>query len=230
MLRSFPDSRSGRHQRLALLIHTLVSMRPKGGARIRVAYRVSARGAVGFLPGTHVEWEAVAGVNVLRFRIYREKNVSSAKERYTYLPPSIEALGVRPVAEVIAYLVREQPPSGGYLLTAPRGATGWWPTPYTAQSRAFKMAYERAWPGRPSQRFSAQSCRKSLASWLWWDRWSKRLIADHGGWSIGRSKNAVDVCFRSSPVIMVLALCNLGREHWRNAVELRAVATRAPPR
>ena len=69
--------------------------------------------------------------------------------------------------EVIVYLVGEQPPSGMYLLEAPRGASGWWPT---------------------------------------------------------------DVYYRSSPVIMVLALCNLGREHWRNAVELRAVATRAPPR
>ena len=51
-----------------------------------------------------------------------DKNVDSSKVRK--VPTPAKVLGVRTVELMQAYLVKMEPPSGGYLLAAPKGRQG----------------------------------------------------------------------------------------------------------
>ncbi|KAK3287255.1 hypothetical protein CYMTET_5227 [Cymbomonas tetramitiformis] len=83
-----------------------------------------------------------ASTDQLRF----DKNADARKPRRFYLPEEVHELGVRPVELLENYILRERVPSGGLLFTAPKGATGWYGTPYKGHGRAFKKAYQRAFP------------------------------------------------------------------------------------
>ena len=221
--KGFKKTRSGRHQRLALWVHALGVVRKSAGGRLTVRYRVR--------PGPHgrpvVQWHPKSQVQVHRgdhayisVKVTRDKNVSAWKHRETFIPEQIKVLGFSPVAELEEYMVRERPPSGGFLLAAPLGKSKFRTTPYSNQSNAFKTAYEVAHglakKSARSAKYGSQSCRKSMAQWLWDDDWDKRVIADHGGWALQR--DAVDIYFKTGRVKMLWAITHLGhvqrkREH-----------------
>ena len=123
-------------------------------------------------------------------RVNVDKNVDSSIEAHAYIPAAVPALGVRPVDMLRDYLLRFRPPSGGYLLAAPRtqglGSATFHPGLYTCLGRAYRTAYLRAFPDASTRsadmsRVSAHSGRKSLSQWLWDAYQSVRLIADAGG-------------------------------------------------
>ncbi|KAK3285320.1 hypothetical protein CYMTET_7071 [Cymbomonas tetramitiformis] len=82
----------------------------------------------------------------VRGQLRFDKNADARKPRRFYLPEEVPALGVRPVELLENYILRERVPSWGPLFTAPKGATGWYGTPYKGHRRAFKKAYLRAFP------------------------------------------------------------------------------------
>jgi hypothetical protein len=231
--RGFPDTRSGRHQRIACIVSTFGVLRPRGASRLRVYHRfaTSEQGrALVFERRSAFQWVKVdSGVRALRIRVTKDKNVLGGRVRHAYLPERVEALGLEPAREVMEYIASEGVPSGSFLLAAPQGRRGFRSTEYTGACRAFQKAFERAHPGRSGASFGAQSCRKSLASWLWWDGQSKRAIADQGGWSLRSRKDAVDVYFKTSPVTLLHMLTHLGQGHQRQLQELQACHPSASP-
>ena len=208
------QTRSGRHRRLCLWLHTLGVLRKSAGARLRVRFKLKHTSA-----GTHIQWSEKSDIRVESFnsqriivcKISKDKNVKAWKIRETVIPGEVKVLGLRPVEELEKYILSEQLPSGSYLLAAPVGRNAFRSTPYSNQSNAFKAAFQQVYPNAPVDRvnlFGSQSCRKSMASWLWDDDWDKRVIADHGGWALQR--DAVDIYFKTGRAKMLWAIQNLG--------------------
>ena len=209
-------TRSGRHRRLALWFHTLGVVRKSAGARLRVKYRIRrdshGQQQVVFSNDSPVQVCRDDHISYIKVVVSKDKNVQAWKHRTTYIPARVKALDINPVAALEKYLIDERPPSGGFLLAAPLGKNGWRTTPYSNQSNAFKQAYEKS-QGLPSgtpaaSMYGSQSCRKSMAQWLWDDDWDKRVIADHGGWALQR--DAVDIYFKTGRVKMLWAITHLG--------------------
>ncbi|KAK3239210.1 hypothetical protein CYMTET_50845 [Cymbomonas tetramitiformis] len=75
----------------------------------------------------------------VRGQLRFDKHADARKPRRFYLPEEVPALGVRPVELLEDYILRERVPSGGLLLTAPKGATdiGGWYTPAVAMDLYF---------------------------------------------------------------------------------------------
>ena len=76
-----------------------------------------------------------------------DKNVNALKRRRAYIPDEVPTLGVRPVEELLAYLREARPPSGGYLLSAPKSVAQrtFRATRFTAMAQAFKRAFRRVY-------------------------------------------------------------------------------------
>ena len=210
------STRAGRHQRLALWFHTLGVVRKSAGARLKVKYRIrrDSRGqrTVVFSSDSPVQICRDDHISYIKVVVSKDKNVQAWKHRTSYIPAHVKALDINPVTELENYLIDEKLPSGSYLLAAPLGKVGWRSTPYSNQSNAFKQAYEKAHSlpkGAPAASvYGSQSCRKSMAQWLWDDDWDKRVIADHGGWALQR--DAVDIYFKTGRVKMLWAITHLG--------------------
>lgn len=234
LARGFPDTRSGRQRRLAFLFCTVGVLRKETGPALRVEYEVVAdatgRERVRFGPDSDLQEVNLDGVRCLRARRVVDKNVRAGMHRDSYFPESIPSLGVRPRREILAYILRERPPSGSRLLSAPLGERGFRPTRYRNLGRAVKQAYERTFPGRDSSRVGAQSCRKAMATWLWDDGRMKRVIADIGGWSLRSRKDAVDVYFTTTPAEIVHVLSTLGRGPTARARERDDIQAANPTR
>ena len=213
--RGFPDTRSGRHRRIAFLFCTVGVLRKGTGPELRIEYRIrqDARGRerVIFGPRSDLQDLTLDGVRCLRARRVVDKNVLAGTFRDSFFPERIEALGVSPRKEILEYILRERPPSGGQLLAAPAGQTGFRTTRYSNVGKAVKEGYKRTFPSRDASRVGAQTCRKSMATWLWDDGRMKREIADIGGWSLRSRKDAVDVYFTTTPGKIVHVLSTLGR-------------------
>ena len=194
----FAGTRAGKHQRLSFVLCTFGPLRPGASARLVVRYRVAASGAVVFLPGSQVEvvrGDVAHPHPYIRLTVLRDKNMDARRAHVCYIPSRV--LGVRPVRLLEEYLRTVRPPSGGYLLVAPRGRAGFHRTPYRSHCRAFRAAYRRALPGGTVglSRVGGGTPRKSMAQWLWDAGHSKRVIADVGGWRT--REDAVDGYFRT---------------------------------
>jgi hypothetical protein len=68
--------------------------------------------------------------------------------------------------------------------------------------------------------YGGQSCRKSMAQWLWDDDWDERVIADHGGWALQR--DAVDIYFKTGKVKVLWAVTHLGHVQRKREKKLSA--------
>ena len=192
--RGFLNTPQGKHQRLALLLCTLLPLRAGAAARLRVEYTVRG-GEVVYAPDSHVRvvrgdpaWGkpyVLVTVGHGRYgdkRAHRDKNVSARNRRDIPIPH--RALGLRPVKVLEDYLCTVQPPSGGYLLAAPVGRRGRFnTTEYKSAGSAWQRAYKRAF-GKTKLRLGSGSARKSMSQWLSEAGYSWFQIKDIGGWSI----------------------------------------------
>ena len=223
-------TRSGRHRRLALWFHTLGVVRKSAGARLKIKYRLrrdsQGRKVVVWAANSPVQVCRDGEIRYIKISVTKDKNVQAWKHRITFIPAKVKALGINPVEELEKYIIEESLPSGSNLLTAPFGKAGWRATPYSNQSNAFKEAYAKA-HGLPkkspqAQVYGSQSCRKSMAQWLWDDDWDKRVIADHGGWALQR--DAVDIYFKTGRVKMLWAIAHIGHVQRARRKKLQAEA------
>eukprot|EP00854_Cymbomonas_tetramitiformis_P030128 gene30128-biopygen31393 len=144
----------------------------------------------------------------VRGRLEKDKNVNARKPRYFYMPEHIPGLDISPVSMLEEYIIREGVPSGGLLFLAPKGATGWYPGPYTGHGRAFVRAYRRAYPDAEDHRcYGGGSARKSLGQWLdicgWASGWGSRMISDVGGGVVERAVELVKKMYGDCDVPIV---------------------------
>lgn len=206
----FADTRSGRHRRLCLMVQNCGILRKNAARRLRCDYRVRGDGTVHYGPSSDVWVDREDRRPYIRLKVNADKNVTARKQREAVIPDVVRRLGIRPVAMLEGYLVRERPPSGGYLLAAPLGRTGFRTTPYGNMGKAYQDAYRTAFPqAGDANRFGSGSARKAMSQWLWADGWAKRVIADAGGWFL--KKSAVDLYFRTEPKRILAAIRNIGR-------------------
>ena len=207
---------SGLHQRLALLLLNLGCLRRNAAAHLRVVYELERDGSIYFGPESNIAvlYDTERCQYYIELRVDVDKNVREGDQVFAYIPEEIPGLQLHPVRILLDYLRRVQPPSGGYLLAAPRSKqfppTSFHSTLYSSFSSAFKNAHKRAWPSAaPSTRarISSHSGRKSLAQWLWDAYRSTRLIADVGHWKC--QSDAVHLYFVSSRAVILDALSQL---------------------
>ena len=205
------ESRKQRHLRLFYIFLTLGMLRNNAAGQLRVFYEVDILGRVRLLPESDVQALTDATGLYLRAKVDVDKNVTAETERFAYLP-ECPYLGVNPAVELFSYLRDVRPPSGGYLFAEPhQRGTAFSVKPFKGFGKPLKHAYLRAYPlTDPAfvSRLGSHSGRKSLAQWLWEAGWSKRLIADAGGWFIKRE--AVDLYFATSPEMILTAIRTLG--------------------
>ena len=207
----------GHHRRLCLLISTLGCLRRTAVTQLRVSYTVDGS-VVSFTDDSDVEvlWHPELRERYIRLHIRLDKNVAPGREVYTYIPERVPALGVSPVQDLLAYVLRFRPPSGGYLFSAPKtAALGPGPfhsTPYTQLGPAFREAFLTAFPLRATRsvdasRVASHSGRKSLCQWLWDMSVHSRLIIDIGHWAV--PKDAFNLYFLSSPAVILKTIRDL---------------------
>ena len=219
------DTTWGLHNRLALLLLNLGCLRRKAAQHLRVVYSVVGS-TVQFCSTSDiwVDHDQELRQDFIALRILVDKNVREGDDdTRAYIPEHIPSLGVRPVSVLLHYLRRVGPPSGGFLLAAPRQAalplpgvrlppSAFYSTAYTAFSAAFQRAVRRAIPassraGLPLSRIGSHSGRKSLAQWLWERYGSSRLVADVGHWR--HSGDALNIYFVSSRRVILSCLARL---------------------
>ena len=212
---------SGHHRRLCLLISTLGCLRRAAVTQLRVSYSVEAS-VVSFSADSDVQvlWHPELRARYIRLHIRLDKNVAPGREVFTYIPDRVPALGVFPVRDLLSYILRFRPPSGGYMFAAPRtpalGPGPFYHTPYTQLGLAFRGAFLKAFPVRDSRsadasRVASHSGRKSLCQWLWDMSAHSRLIIDIGHWAV--PKDAFNLYFSSSPAIILQTLRDLSPVH-----------------
>ena len=147
--------------------------------------------------------------------IMADKNVNARKRRQFYMPDVIPKLGIAPPDMLDEYIIRERPPSGGYLTVAPLGKRGFRETPYGNHGKAFASAYRQAFPEDQAWKvYGSGSARKSMAQWLWASGWAKRVVSDAGGWY--SKKSAVDMYFKTEPEKIRHAIRHVGERNVRN--------------
>ena len=210
------STNSGLHNRLALLLLNFGCLRRKAAAHLRIFYRLSGAGQIIYLPESNVKvlWDEDRREYYIELKVDVDKNVLEGDCVYAYIPHSIPSFDLHPVHLLEDYLRRVRPPSGGFLLAAPRGrfppASSFFTGPYSNFAKAFRSAYLRAWPGASADvihRIGSHSGRKSLAQWLWDAYQSTRLIADIGHWKT--SGDAFNLYFVSSRAVILDCLSRL---------------------
>ena len=208
----FADTRSGRHRKLCLMFQNGGILRQNAARRLRIFYRVRRGGDIVYDETRSSVWvdrsrrrPAISG------KVSADKNVNARKQREFHIPHRIYKLGIKPVEMLENYLRQERPPSGGYLLAAPKGREGFYDTAYTGMTKAYKQAYQHSHPdATDSARFGSGSARKAMSQWLWSDGWAKRIISDAGGWFM--KKSAVDLYFKTEPDKILRAIRNVGKK------------------
>jgi hypothetical protein len=119
------------------------------------------------------------------------------------------ALGARPVQLLRDYLLLRRPPSGGFLFAAPRGKS-FRETRYSNFNEALRKAYIKAFPdATDAKRYAGGSPRKTLAQLIWDAGYSKRILADVGGWAL--RTDAVDIYFQTQGHQILQLLHGLGK-------------------
>ena len=209
-------SPAGLHNRLALLLLNFGCLRRKAAAHLRVSFYIAESGQVVYRPESNVRvlWDSERQEYYIELQIDVDKNVLEGDRVFAYIPQAIPGFGLSPVHLLDDYLRRVRPPSGGFLLAAPRSRqfppTSFQSGPYSNFAKAFKTAYLRAWPSASATdtaRIGSHSGRKSLAQWLWDAYQSTRLIADIGHWKT--SGDAFNLYFVSSRAVILDCIARL---------------------
>ncbi|KAK3281431.1 hypothetical protein CYMTET_10781 [Cymbomonas tetramitiformis] len=167
------SGRSGRFQQLVYMMKTFGCLRPGAVRWLRVYFDLYWEG-----PSLCIHWRKppvptdphVLVVHndeelspYIRGSLVFDKNADARKPKEFFIPSEVPALGVFPVQMLEEYVVREGLTSGSLLCRAPKGASGWYPGPYSGFGRAYQKAFARAFPGRDDAcHYGGGSLRKSL--------------------------------------------------------------------
>jgi hypothetical protein len=214
--RGFKNTPSGDHNKLAVALSLLGMLRQKAATSLIVRYRIHVGPAgeqtVEFLEGTdvYVVRDTDLGDHIA-INVDVDKNVNALKRRQGFIPDEVPALGLYPVAMLIRYIIKYRPPSGGFLLAAPRSAKmkTFRSNRFTGLSNAVKRAFTAVFPlDATVELIGSHSGRKSLAQWLWNAGNCRRVIADAGGWFMKR--DAVDLYFKTAPKMILHAVRYVG--------------------
>jgi hypothetical protein len=177
------DNRQARHARLAMMLATFGPFRSVAAKSLRVFYKVRA-GRVTFGEKSDVRIVVDDGdwrEPYILITSSVDKNVDSSKVRKVPIPARV--LGVSTVKLLQSYLVEMKPPSGGYLLAAPKGKQSWSTTRFSGMSKMVKAAFARAFPEKPALGVGGSSLRKSWAQWMKRTRCTEFEVVDVCGWS-----------------------------------------------
>ena len=216
--RGFKTTPSGEHNKLAVMFSLLGMLRQKAATHLIIAYRVVYNSSGALV----VEYRPESDVRVVRnadlgdhilINVDVDKNVNALKRRQAYIPSEVGALGLHPVLMLERYLIKYRPPSGGFLLAAPKSAKlkTFRENRFTGLSGAVKRAFAAVFPRDAAvDLIGSHSGRKSLAQWLWNAGHCRRVIADAGGWFMKR--DAVDLYFKTAPKAILHAVRYVGME------------------
>jgi len=201
------------HHRLGFMLLIFAMLRQRAAVLLIIRYTIVI--AAGQLP--LIIYHADSDIRVVRndpelgphivINVDVDKNVNSTSARLAYLPEAIPDMGIFPIDVLESYLLRVRPPSGGFLLAAPKGLKNhtFFTNPFTGMAGVFIKAFKKAFPNSPKQEFiGSHSGRKSLAQALWDMGLCRRFIADVGGWFI--KHDAVDIYFKTRPFAILAAL------------------------
>ena len=129
--------------------------------------------------------------------------------------------------DLLSYLARETPPSGGKLFAYPdKKGRGFAFKKCTTFNTYLKSAYRSAFPDSSKDsvsRLGSHSGRKTLANMLWNAGFARRLIVDAGGWFLKRE--AIDLYFKTAPYVILQAIASLAMDG-SSTIQHSTVATR----
>ena len=188
-------TRFGRQHHLFTIFCTFGPLRPNAAAHLIVRY-VITDGVLSTLPDSDVKFfpngDPDHSERFLCITVFVDKNVNPSQPQVRYLPAFV--CGV-PVYDIIYnYILIERPPSGGYLLAAPkslRAGSGFRDTPFSAFNENFKSAVATALPELTASDYGGGTPRKSMAQWLNVAGIPRHVIADVCGWA-RPDRNAMD--------------------------------------
>ncbi len=201
MARGFDlQTRAGRHHQLVVVLCALGPFRPVAAKHLCCTYTVHRDGSVAYAPESHVRVvrpSAEGRDAYILLKVTHDKNLRRGHSRLHPIP--YKAMGVRPVELLEDYLRDIRPPSGGFLLTAPKGLQrDFYGGKYTGFSTAVRNAFERAFPGVDSAYVSGATPRKSMPQWMHEAGHSLEEIADVGGWALRARLEAVHNYFKTN--------------------------------
>ena len=201
MARGFDlHTRVGRHHQLVVVLCALGPLRPVAAKHLTCTYTLRLDGSVSYAQESHVRVVRPRdggrrGAYIL-LKVAYDKNLKRGESRLHPIP--YKAMGVRPVELLEDYLREVCPPSGGYLLTAPKGLRhDFYGGKYTAFPTAVRNAFERAFPGVDSEHIGGSSPRKCMPQWMHEAGHSLEEIADVGGWALRAKLDAVHTYFKT---------------------------------
>ena len=193
-------TRAGRHHRLVVVLCALGPLRPVAAKHLKCTYTLHRDGSVSYDEGSHVRVvrprDGGRHDAYILLKVTYDKNLKRGQSRLHPIP--FEAMGVRPVELLENYLREIRPPSGGYLLSAPKGLRhDFYGGMYTAFAPAVRSAFEKAFPGVDSEYIGGSSPRKCMPQWMHEAGHSLEEIADVGGWSLRAKLDAVHHYFKT---------------------------------
>ena len=211
MLHAFPHTVRGRFHELCIAFPLLGMLRQRAAKSLIIFYEIRGN-QIHTLPESDVQIHVDArGKRFLRIRVDSDKNLKLGRERFGYVPEYIATLDYSLLRRLEEYLLIAQPPSGSFLLCAPKAdkpAPKFFSNAFTGFARIWRDTFKRLFPSEHDRLVASHSGRKTLAEALWNDGWCRRVIADAGGWFLKR--DAVDLYFQTDPTTILYALEHLG--------------------
>jgi hypothetical protein len=210
-------TRRARWARLFFMFLNFGMLRHTAVQALNICYVID-NGSVRTLPESDVQvvHHAQYGGTIIQIRVDSDKNMNALKAsqdggRFAYIPGSLPLLDLEPAHDLLSYLARETPPSGGRLFVYPdKKGRGFAFKKCTTYNTYLKSAYRAAFPDSPPDsvsRLGSHSGRKTLANMLWNAGFARRLIADAGGWFLKRE--AIDLYFKTAPYMILQAIASL---------------------
>ena len=207
LFKGFDNStRFGLHQLTFFVVSMCAPCRPGAAANIKISYHVTgeevhttADSDIRFFPKGTPLWRFA----YILIRITTEKNVTPSSPRWVYIPGTMLGFNVYDI--IHGYVLTQRPPSGGFMLAAPKSAhgTGFWSVPYTNYGNAFQKAVTRSLNGAlDAKDYGGGTPRKSFAQWMNAAGVPRHVMADICGWSL-RNRDAMDGYMQTTPEMMM---------------------------
>lgn len=207
LFKGFDNStRYGLHQLVFFILSMCLPCRPGGVAHIKISYTVfgdrvctTENSDIRFYPEGTPIWRRA----YILVRIACEKNVTPDNPAWRPIPGVM--LGRNIYSIIHDYVLTQRPPSGGYMMVAPKSPQGktFHDTPYTNFNPAFQKAVSRGLNGALDARdYGGGTPRKSFAQWMNATGVPRHVMADICGWSL-RNRDAMDGYMKTTPEMVL---------------------------